>query len=231
LQKEIAPIGKRGIMKTVIQIAKWLTTLLVPAVLALTAVRILLTPLFMNLEYRLPYFPDDPYGFTREERLYWSDLSRKYLVNSTGIEFLADLQFEDGSSFYNERELHHMFDVKNVIRAAMNVMAGGWIILVAIGIWAWRSKWWEAYKSALSRGGWLALGLIAMVLVYLALNFDSLFVTFHRIFFEGDSWLFKYSDSLIRLFPVVFWRDAFIWVGTLTLGGGLAIGYYFSRKR
>ena len=218
-------------MKAIVQISKWLITIFVPVVLVLVSVRILLTPVFINVEYRLPYFPEDPYGFTREERLYWSELSRKYLVNSAGIEFLSDLQFGDETSFYNERELHHMLDVKNVIRVAMIVMASGLVMVVGIGIWAWRAGWWEEFKIALSRGGWLSVGLIAAVLVYLIFNFDSLFVTFHRIFFEGDTWLFKYSDSLIRLFPVVFWRDAFIWVGTLTLAGGLAIGYFFSRKK
>ena len=218
-------------MKTAIQIVKWLVTIFVPVVLILASVRILMTPVFINLEYRLPYFPDDSYGFTREDRLYWSNLSRRYLVNSTGIEFLSDLQFEDGTSFYNERELRHMLDVKNVIRVAMIVMVSGLVIMVGAGVWAKRAGWWEEYKLALSRGGWLAVGLIAVVLVYLVFNFDSLFVTFHRIFFEGDTWLFKYSDSLIRLFPVVFWRDAFIWEGTLTLVGGLATGYFFSRKK
>ena len=83
----------------------------------------------------------------------------------------------------------------------------------------------------MARGGWLTVGLIVALLVYLVLNFNSLFVLFHRVFFEGDTWLFEYSDTLIRLFPVVFWRDAFIWVGVLSLGGGAALGYFFGKGK
>lgn len=38
-----------------------------------------------------------------------------YLTNDEGIEFLGDLKFPDGSPVYNERELHHMVDVKVAI--------------------------------------------------------------------------------------------------------------------
>ena len=75
------------------------------------------------------------------------------------------------------------------------------------------------------------MGLIAAILVYLALNFNALFVTFHRIFFEGETWIFKYSDTLIRLFPIRFWRDAFISVGAFSLIGGASLGYVGKRSK
>ena len=90
---------------------------------------------------------------------------------------------------------------------------------------------WKEYLKSISRGGWLTVGLIVAVLVYLALNFNSLFVNFHKVFFEGDTWLFLYSDSLIRLFPERFWRDAFIWIGTMALGSGAALGYFLGKKK
>jgi len=90
---------------------------------------------------------------------------------------------------------------------------------------------WFDYRLSVSRGGWLTVGLIFSILAYLVLNFDSLFVNFHRIFFKGGSWIFRYSDTLIRLFPVRFWQDAFIWIGMMSLGGGVALGYFFSPKR
>jgi integral membrane protein (TIGR01906 family) len=57
------------------------------------------------------------------------------------------------------------------------------------------------------------MGALALTLV---IAFSLLFVGFHRIFFEGDSWLFLHSDTLIRLFPERFWRDTFIFVIALT---------------
>jgi integral membrane protein (TIGR01906 family) len=47
-------------------------------------------------------------------------------------------------------------------------------------------------------------------------NWSKFFVAFHGLFFEGDSWLFDYSDTLIRLFPMPFWIDiAAVVVGLL----------------
>jgi uncharacterized membrane protein len=45
-----------------------------------------------------------------------------------------------------------------------------------------------------------------------------LFVAFHRIFFEGNTWIFPYSDTFIRLYPERFWRDSFIYIALITLG-------------
>jgi integral membrane protein (TIGR01906 family) len=206
-------------------------TLLIPVILVLLVVRLLLTPLYIQIEYRLPGFPVDSYGFTFEERLYWANISRLYLVTSNSIEYLADQQLDENTPLYNERELQHMYDVKVVIQAAMVVFYGSILLVVVLGYWAKSSAWWQDYKIAISRGGWLTVGIIIAVLFYLILNFNSLFTNFHRIFFEGDTWLFKFSDTLIRLFPVQFWRDAFIWIGSLSILAGLSLGYFLPKKR
>jgi uncharacterized membrane protein len=51
------------------------------------------------------------------------------------------------------------------------------------------------------------------------------------LFFTGDSWLFLYSDTLIRLFPMRFWQDAFLFAGALDVLGGLALGLGLLPKR
>ena len=47
----------------------YLVSLLTPIALIGTALRILLSPIYFNVEYRMPYFPIDEYGMTQEERL------------------------------------------------------------------------------------------------------------------------------------------------------------------
>src|SRR5512135_399806 len=95
-------------------VLSWIVTILVPVALVLTSVRLMLTPLYINFEYNVPGFPQDSYGFTKEDRLHWADITRVYLLNSSGISFLSDLRFPDGTPVYNDRELRHMVDVKNV---------------------------------------------------------------------------------------------------------------------
>jgi ABC-type uncharacterized transport system permease subunit len=72
-----------------------------PVTLLLTSVRLLLTPAFVRLDYGLPGFPPDPYGFTAAERLQGAGIALEYLLNDEPISFLGDLRFDDGSPVYN----------------------------------------------------------------------------------------------------------------------------------
>jgi len=212
------------------QALSWLVVLLVPIVLTMTVVRLMLSPLYINIEYRIPGFPIDYYGFTQADRLLYGNIARQYLLNSADISFIGDLRFPNGQSMYNERELKHMVDVKNVIKVALNVWIVSLIALAGLGIWAWLGKWWPVYTLGLGRGGWLSVVLLGVVLLLVLLSFGLVFVAFHDVFFQPGTWTFEYSDTLIRLFPERFWRDIFLAVGGLTLLGGLALGLTFGRK-
>jgi integral membrane protein (TIGR01906 family) len=217
-------------------ILSYLVSLLIPLALIGTALRILLSPIFINIEYRMPYFPVDTYGFTQQERLHWAPFALDYLVNSADISYLGDLKFENGSPLYNERELSHMADVKNVVSGALRAWYVSLAILTLLAILAWRGKWIPDYINGLRRGGlWMiglaiALGLIAGIGIAINPNvFEQFFILFHSIFFKGDSWLFEFSDTLIRLFPIRFWEDAFLWVAVLALGGGAGLAFGLKR--
>ncbi len=211
-------------------ILSWVVTLLIPVALTLGVVRLMLTPLYIQLEYRTPGFPPDPYGFNVTERLKYADLARLYLLNSAGIEFLGDLRFEDGTPLYNERELQHMIDVKNVVKAALTVWYLSLVALLGLGIWARFSGWGREYRAGVGRGGWLTLILLGTILVLVLLSFGVVFVAFHNVFFAPGTWTFNFSDTLIRLFPERFWRDIFLYVGGLTMAGGLLLGLLFGRR-
>jgi integral membrane protein (TIGR01906 family) len=203
----------------------WVVTLLVPLVIIMLAVRLLLTPVFLQVEYRMPGFPTDTYGFTLEDRLRWATPSLLYLVNDQGIDYLANLRFENGTPIYNERELTHMLDVKKALQMLLNVWHGALIVLVVLGIWAWRANWLDTYRSGWRRGGFLTIGLLIACAIFAATSFWDFFTWFHTLFFEGTSWQFEYSDTLIRLFPIRFWADCFIYIGAFSLIVGLILGF------
>ena len=77
-------------------VCRYALILAVPVFLTLVNVRLLMTPAFPEIEYRLPNFPADSYGFTREDRLHRSKIAIDYLLNAEGVEFLGDLRFPDG---------------------------------------------------------------------------------------------------------------------------------------
>ncbi len=200
-----------------------LVSLLTPLFLLGLALRIMLAPWFLHVEYRMPYFPADEYGFTTADRLHWAPFALDYLINNADVSYLADLKFEDGTPLYNSRELSHMQDVQRVTQAALKTWLAGTALLVLLGLWAWKAGWMPAYLGGLRRGGWLMLTLTAAIAVFAITGFWQFFTLFHALFFQGDSWLFDYSDTLIRLFPIRFWQDVFICVGVLVIGGALAL--------
>jgi len=207
----------------------WLVTILVPLVLLLTGVRLLLSPWFLQYEYNRPSFPADPYGFTLQDRLQWSRVSLDYLLNDEDITFLSSQRFADGTPLYNERELSHMLDVKNLVQLALKVWTAVTGLLVGLGLAAWGARWALEYRTGLARGGWATAGLVVAILIFVLLSFNWLFTAFHRVFFEGDTWLFLFSDSLIRLFPIPLWQDAFLFVGGFSLAAGVLLGLLARR--
>lgn len=200
------------------------TALLVPFTLIMLGARLLMTPLFPEIEYRLPGFPADPYGFTLEDRLRWVRPSIEYLLNDADLSFLAELRFADGTPIYNERELQHMLDVKNVVQMLLRVWYAHLALLVLLGLWAWRSGEMACFRAGLRWGGFLTVGLLAALGAFAAVSFWQFFAWFHSLFFEGDSWIFRYDDTLIRLFPLRFWQDAVLYIVSFAMLSGLALG-------
>lgn len=200
-----------------------LFSVLVPIALLLSAMRLVLTPIFLRIEYNTPNFPEDSYGMSKAERLRYAPLAMDFLLNDEDITFLGEQTFMDGTPLYNERELSHMQDVKNLAQALLAVWYASLLLLLGLGLWAWRGNWLGEYKSLFALGGRTAVYVIGAILLFALLSFNVFFTGFHRIFFEGDSWLFFYSDTLIRLFPLRFWRDVVLVLSLLTLGGGAAL--------
>lgn len=210
-------------MKILYRVLTWFVTLLLPLALTFLGLRLLLTHAFLELEYRTPGFPSDDYGFNLQDRLHWSKLSVDYLLNNADISFLGNLTFPDGSALFTERELSHMQDVKNVVQPVLWIGYAVWAFLLGMGLWARFGGWWTEYVRGLRRGGWLSVVLLAVIGLFAGISFWQFFTVFHKLFFTGDSWLFLYSDTLIRLFPIRFWQDAFLFAGVLDLLGGLAL--------
>jgi integral membrane protein (TIGR01906 family) len=206
-------------------ILSWLTTLLTPLFLLGISLRLLLTPLFLQIEYRMPYFPPDEYGFSTQDRLHYAPYAMQYLLKRGDTNILTGQRFPDGTPLYNERELSHMQDVKTVTQSSLILWYTSILLLLTFGLWAKAGKWWQAYLYGLKRGGWLIIGLVFAVGLFAGLAFWQFFTLFHSLFFEGDTWLFLFSDTLIRLFPIRFWQDVFLSAGLLTLGGGFGLAF------
>lgn len=209
-------------------------TVALPLVLILLNARLLMGDTFLRLEYTRPGFPSDSYGFSTEDRLTYAPLAQAYLFNDAGIAFLGDQTFPDGSPLYNQRELSHMQDVKGVVQMLTRIgLVLLVLLIVGVVLLALRPATHPRLHMGLLQGSILTLALVVALVVSVAVSFNTFFTQFHAIFFEGDSWLFAYSDTLIRLFPEQFWTDAFIlvfggaFVEALLIGAG---AFWWGRR-
>lgn len=217
----IAPAEKR---KWLVLAGRILITAAVPVLLTLFSVRLVMTPLFLQIEYNRPGFPEDTYGLTTVERLEYAPYAVEYLLNDSDISYLGDLTFPNGSPLFNARELQHMEDVKVVTRNAYLILIWGGLVAIGVGFLLWLGpNTRQVLRKALFSGSILTLSLILAIIIAAVVAWDYFFTTFHQLFFESGTWRFAYSDTLIRLFPEQFWFDAAIAIGGMTILWALTI--------
>ena len=147
----------------------------------------------------------------------WGSESMTYLFDRNNSSNLSDLKFEDGTNIYNDREISHMVDVKNLLLQSLNIFYIILVIYFLLFFFFLKKNSLKFFLQGISYGGWFTIGLIGFIIAGIAISFDQLFTLFHKLFFTGDTWLFNYSDTLIRLFPMRLWQDAFIMMGAITL--------------
>ncbi|HID88646.1 MAG TPA: TIGR01906 family membrane protein [Anaerolineae bacterium] len=216
------------------RLVEWLLVLALPVLLLTADLRIVTSHRFVRWEYGKADFPPDPFGLSTADRIRLAEVCVDYLATDAHISLLADLRLPDGEPAFNQRELRHMADVQAVYSRMMMagivaalVLLGGITTLLAAGHTRRRAP------AALLSGSLLTLGLLGAVGAVMVLNWGEFFTTFHRIFFEGNTWLFRYSDTLIRLFPMRFWMDvAAVIVSLLVVEAVVvaAVGWLWGRK-
>ncbi len=112
-----------------------------------------------------------------------------------GAEYLA----------FNQKEQQHMADVQGLFGLCREIM---YISLPLCVLLQWRTRavcGYEKYIRSRRIGLLLVLGAAALLALIAAIDFNSLFILFHRIAFTNDLWLLDpRTDLLIRLMPTEF---------------------------
>ena len=208
---------------------KILIILVIPFWFLIGSVRMLVTSEYLRIEYNKVDFPEDLFGFSKEQRINFASENVRYLRENLPISALENQQNE-GQALYNLRELSHMEDVQDVYQFFWTF----WIVISAIiGLLAflslaWRRNW-QAFASALRIGGFGTAIFIALIGFLAFIGWDTWFLIFHKLFFTDGTWTFNFSDTLIRLFPQKFWVDAVFTVSGLSLFLGLLTGFLGRR--
>jgi integral membrane protein (TIGR01906 family) len=185
--------------------------------------RLVMTPLFLRLEYTRPGFPADSYGFSADDRLRYAPYALDYLIYNADMAFLTDLTDADGLPLFNDRELQHMADVQRLTAAVFTAAIIIGSLTVIASLIMWRAGHSALLRRAFRDAGLLTLGVIGLIVVFAITSWNAFFTGFHTTLFAEGSWYFAYSDTLIRLFPEQFWFDAAVTVGVLSALGALSL--------
>ena len=190
--------------------------LAVPLVTLALSVRLIATTGFLWLAYHRPGFPADSYGFDTAERMRLGSYGLEYILNFAPSTYLSDLTNAQGHKWFLAKEVAHMTDVKHVMIAAM-ILATVWAALALFSSHSLKERAPGAIRKSIFAGSWITLVLMIALGVLGALGWESFFTRFHELFFPQGNWMFRASDTLIRLYPPQFWVDAGIAVAALAL--------------
>lgn len=209
-------------------VLQWLITLLMPLALILGSLYIFMSPQFIQWQYAQPGFPPAQL-FTPEQRSYNAIQTVLYTRGAISEQDLINL------NVYNEREIKHLVDVYKVTRVVFLVQPISILAILGSLLLLWLGRHTRIYAGrGLFFGGIFTFIVIGIIGIFSLVSFDQFFVTFHHIFFEGDSWLFNYTDSLIQFYPVEFWMTASYGIALFVLLGAIlvtAIGGWIMRRQ
>lgn len=209
----------------------------VPTLLLANSVRVLTNDWFVRFELERDGFPPDRYGLTGSERLELALIGlRSIQTGSEGLALLERATLPDRSHAFNSRELRHMADVRSLVGKALTAQFALLVLLLALALALFRSPRW---RTVVPRGlligslGMLVVAAVAMPVILL--GFDGVFLRFHEVFFSGDTWRFSSKDTLLRLYPEVFWRNTAQLASAIVVGQAVAVAlvarWWLSRLR
>lgn len=199
-----------------LRLRQLIIALAVPLVTLALSVRLIATTGFLWLAYHRPGFPADSFGFDTAERMRLGSYGLEYILNFAPRTYLSELTNSEGQKWFLAKEVEHMTDVKHVMIVAM-ILATVWAVLAMLSSRSLKERAPGAIRKSIFAGSWLTLALMVALGVLGALGWESFFTRFHELFFPQGNWMFRTSDTLIRLYPPQFWVDAGIAVAALAV--------------
>ncbi len=147
-------------------------------------------------------------------------------ARATTPQVIVDKHGEEFGIF-NEKELAHLADVKDLIRLdyfVQMIVAGVMIVSFAVML-AFSFRRWRTIMRSLFFGSVTTLALAAILALWALFGFDQLFLLFHRLSFTNMLWILDPStDYLIMMFPSGFFYDATILAFGAVIAESVLIG-------
>jgi integral membrane protein (TIGR01906 family) len=166
-------------------------------------------------------------GFSDEELV---DISKGLITyfNSGAIDETMDI--------FSDNEIAHLRDVRGLIQLCYIIQwttLGYMILFIAAGFIYKRRQFFHLFSTIIVAGSIVSVLVIAVIGIAALIDFNWLFVTFHRAFFSNDLWIS--SGYMPRIYTEGFFSDAATIIAITTvlesLFIGVIAGFFILRRR
>ena len=177
------------------------------------------------------FAPSEDTGLPAAEYAPVVDMITDYLSGSADT--FQHIFTVDGTEYaaFNQKEQHHMADVQNLFELCRFMIWACLGVLVFSGIALRKRIRWRTLRCTLL----CILAVVTAVIILACIDFNSLFILFHKIAFTNDLWLLNpRTDMLIRLMPLEFFIGYAAIIGCcwlLGMAGLLAVSTIIINKR
>ena len=144
--------------------------------------------------------------------------------------------FDNTMDIFSEEAIIHLEDVRGLIQLCYIIQwstLGYMIVFITAGFIYKRRQFFHLFNTVVAAGSIISILVIAVIGIAALVDFNWLFIAFHRVIFSNDLWIL--SGYLPRIYTEGFFFDTakFIAVATLLesiLLGGTA-GFFILRRR
>ncbi|MBU0628675.1 MAG: DUF1461 domain-containing protein [Nanoarchaeota archaeon] len=152
--------------------------------------------------YKVEFEKYDVYG-----NFYGQDVDE---INQEVLDYIKGKGDSLDTEVFEKNEIEHLVDVRGVIAKINSFYYWSWLISVVLMVVLFSVNRKGFVKNIIKVLVYSGLSTIILTLVILALvilKFDSVFTSFHHIFFPQGGWLFNTSDKIVNLYPSGLFYD------------------------
>ena len=144
----------------------------------------------------------------KKENIYQNFQSTTQVNNATK-ELIGYLRGQNTleDNIYSLQAKVHLKDVKSLLKSAFAVNILALFVVAITASILLKNKKFRLLKRSIIIGSLTTIAIVIIVAVSLIVNFDFLFIKFHKLLFNNNLWLFPEEDNLIKLFPISFFTE------------------------
>ncbi|MFC1800885.1 DUF1461 domain-containing protein [Nanoarchaeota archaeon] len=147
------------------------------------------------------------------------------------IEFLKDNEPLEVN--YSENEISHLEDVKSLMTKMNYYFIGVTVLIILSLLYIYKQDKKQIYKAFLY-GGIVSFAVLMAILLWIIIDFTSIFDIFHKLLFQDGTYTFGPDEILPKIFPVSFFFNISKEIFTKTVISSaifIALGFALKKKR